>query len=157
MVDSTNGEGVNKGQKVLPDTLHVALIAPCGMDCGLCRGHVREKNRCPGCNGEDASKPKYCLMCKIKTCDQIASGASTYCSECADFPCARVRQLDKRYRTKYGMSMLENLRIIQVNGVESFVAAEKLKWACPECGGLLCVHRPECGYCGRVWNPSAAR
>ena len=72
-----------------------------------------------------------------------------------DFPCARLRQLDKRYRTKYGMSMTENLLRIQEIGLEAFVAAEKLKWACPECGSLLCVHLPDCGVCGRSRNPSA--
>lgn len=139
---------------VSPDTLRADLIAPCGMDCGLCRGHLREKDRCPGCNGEDAAKPRYCLTCKIKTCERIASGAISFCFECAGFPCARLRQLDRRYRTRYGMSMLENLERIRDAGVEEFVAAERKKWTCPDCGNLLCVHQPACASCGRVWNPA---
>ena len=135
-------------QKALPESLTSELIAPCGMDCGLCSGHLREKNRCPGCNGDDTDKPRYCLTCKIKTCDAIASGAISFCFDCARFPCTRLRQLDKRYRTKYGMSMTENLLRIQEIGLEAFVAAEKLRWACPECGSLLCVHLPDCGVCG---------
>ena len=51
---------MTSGQTVLPESLCSALIAPCGMDCGLCRGYVREKNRCAGCNGDDSSKPRYC-------------------------------------------------------------------------------------------------
>lgn len=66
----------------------------------------------------------------------------------------RLRQLDKRYRAKYGMSMTENLLRIQEIGVEAFVADEKPRWTCPECGSLLCVHLPHCGVCGRTWNPS---
>jgi len=25
------------------------IIAPCGMNCGLCTGHLREKRPCGGC------------------------------------------------------------------------------------------------------------
>jgi ribosomal protein S27AE len=147
---------MGSGRNVPPETLDAALIAPCGMNCGLCRGYVRQKNPCPGCNGKDSGKPAYCVTCKIKTCEHIACGASAFCFECASFPCARLRQLDKRYRTKYGMSMVENLRAIQESGMGAFVAAEKRKWTCPDCGSLLSVHRPECGHCGRTWNPSAS-
>ena len=136
-----------------PESLGPSLIAPCGMDCGLCRGYLRDKDPCPGCRGDDAAKPAYCLTCKIKTCDEIAGGACTFCFECAAFPCARLRQLDKRYRAKYGMSPIDNLGRIRDMGVEEFVAAERLRWTCPECGFLLCVHRPECGHCGRPWDP----
>jgi hypothetical protein len=140
--------------KALPESLTPDLIAPCGMDCGLCRGHLRDRNRCPGCNGDDAAKPRYCVTCKIKTCDTLAGGASSFCFDCVSFPCARLRQLDKRYRTKYGMSMVENLLRIREVGLDAFVAEEKARWACPECGSLLCVHLPECGVCGRTRNPS---
>lgn len=145
--------------KVLPEEwLTCELIAPCGMDCALCRAHLREKDPCPGCNGDDEAKPGYCVRCRIKTCERIAGGEAAYCIGCATFPCARLRQLDKRYRGKYGMSMLENLRDIEENGVEAFVETEKVKWACPECGSVLSVHLPECGICGRVWNaPEAER
>ena len=143
-------------EKALPESLTPDLIAPCGMDCGLCSGHLRAKNRCPGCNGDDAAKPAYCVTCKIKTCDIIAGGGSSFCFDCTRLPCARLRQLDKRYRTKYGMSMMENLLRIQEVGLDAFVAGEKLKWACPECGSLLCVHLPQCGVCGRAWNALGA-
>jgi hypothetical protein len=143
------------GPIVPPDTLDAALIAPCGMNCGLCRGYVRAKNPCPGCGGDDGAKPGYCVTCRIKTCEHIAGDASAFCFECESFPCARLRQLDKRYRTKYGMSMLDNLREIQEAGTEAFIAAEKRKWTCPDCGSLLCVHHPHCGHCGRAWNQPA--
>jgi hypothetical protein len=152
----SDGGAVKARQKVRPESLCSALIAPCGMNCGLCSGHLRVKNQCAGCNGDDSSKPRYCLTCKIKTCDEIASGARSFCFSCSRFPCTRLRQLDKRYRTKYGMSMLENLHHIQEAGLEAFVAAEQLTWACPACGGLLCVHHVDCAHCGRTWNHSPA-
>jgi len=145
---------VRTAQKALPESLTPDLVAPCGMNCGLCRGHLRDKNRCPGCNGDDSAQPRYCLTCKIKTCDTIASGASSFCFDCTTFPCARLRQLDRRYRTKYGMSMTENLLRIQEIGLEAFVETEQVRWACPECGSIVCVHLPDCGVCGHPRNLS---
>jgi len=56
--------------------------------------------------------------------------------------CARLKSLDKRYRTKYGMNMLENLKSIQEHGVMKLVAKEKVKWACP--GGVRSCHDGKC-------------
>lgn len=133
-----------------PESLHSTLIAPCGMNCGICSGWLREKKHCPGCRSDDASKPQSCVACMIKCCDATGVHARQFCFECARFPCARLRQLDKRYRTKYGMSMLENLESIRKLGLEGFVAREKDRWTCPECGGVICVHRKNCLHCGRV-------
>ena len=131
------------------ESFSATLIAPCGMNCGVCIGHLREKDRCQGCNGDDAGKKKSCLVCRIKNCEQRGTGAGTFCFECAGFPCARLKQLDKRYRQKYGMSMIENLAVIREIGLEGFVLREKERWTCPECGGVICVHRENCIHCGR--------
>jgi hypothetical protein len=140
---------VKAGEKVDPESLNAGLIAPCGMDCGLCSGHLREKGRCDGCNGGEASKPTYCVTCPIKLCDARPAGEGHFCFECSRrFPCARLRRLDKRYRTKYGMSMLENLETIRDAGIENFVAAERVRWKCESCGGVVCVHQDRCIYCG---------
>ena len=90
------------------------LIAPCGMNCALCMARlIREKNQCPGCRGDELGKPKHCVQCVIVNCDHFKETKNKYCSsKCAKFPCTRLRNLDKRYRTKYHMSMLENLKYI---------------------------------------------
>jgi hypothetical protein len=120
------------------------LIAPCGMNCGLCLAFLREKNRCPGCNIDAGNKSKSCLQCVIKNCALLAETTSNFCYDCPAFPCTRLKQLDKRYRTKYKMSMIENLGNIKNSGLESLILSEKKKWNCPTCGGTICVHR---GYC----------
>jgi len=51
---------------------------------------------------------------------------SKFCFECEKFPCLRIKQLDKRYRTKYNMSVLENLENIKKLGVREFVQNEKI-------------------------------
>lgn len=35
----------------------ISLIAPCGMNCSICMAYLREKNKCPGCRGNDIDKP----------------------------------------------------------------------------------------------------
>lgn len=127
-----------------------SLIAPCGMNCGICLGYLREKNKCPGCRGIDIDQPGYCLRCRIKNCERLRKTKPGFCFQCEKFPCARLKQLDKRYRTRYGMSMLENLEDIRRLGIRKFLANEKTRWACPECGGTICVHKHRCYSCGKA-------
>jgi hypothetical protein len=126
-----------------------ALIAPCGMNCSLCCAFLRRRNSCPGCRGDDRGKCKTRVACKLKIC---AARRGSFCTDCESFPCERLSRLDKRYRTKYGMSMIANLRRIQTDGILSFVASETLKWACPGCGKRICVHKPTCQFCGHEWR-----
>ena len=59
-----------------------------------------------------------------------------------------MKQLDKRYRNRYGMSMLENLAYIEKHGIRKFVKKEKKRWSCKKCGGTINVHRWACYNCG---------
>ena len=126
----------------------IRAIAPCGMNCALCIAYQRPKDACMGCNGPDENKPRHCTICKIKNCDELKAGGSGFCFSCTQFPCKRMRDLDKRYTSKYGMSMIHNLQSIQSVGVAEFVDGERVKWACPGCGARLCVHRETCQPCG---------
>lgn len=129
-----------------------ALIAPCGMNCRLCRAYARERTACPGCRGDDTLKSKTCAACRIKNCGKMAAGGIRYCFSCAEFPCARLSHMDKRYRTKYGMSVIENLMDIKKSGIRQFVRDQNEKWLCPDCGGMICVHKPQCLSCGHTWR-----
>ena len=123
---------------------HVLLIAPCGMNCALCYAYQRSKNHCPGCRVEDERKSFSCDNCRIKNCDNFKNGSKSFCYECESFPCKRLKHLDKRYRTKYNMSMIENLIKIKKLGLKKFIANENKRWACTKCSGNICVHK---GYC----------
>ncbi|MDD3168863.1 MAG: DUF3795 domain-containing protein [Eubacteriales bacterium] len=122
-------------------------IAPCGMNCAICLGYLREKNKCSGCNSIDGSMPNYCGKCIIRKCKTIADNKSGFCYECGKYPCLRLRQLDKRYRTRYGMSMLENLTHIRDFGIDDFLRKEEERWKCKSCGATVCVHRKFCLHC----------
>jgi len=88
-------------------------------------------------------------LISFSNCDNLKKSKSRFCStKCDKFPCPRLKILDKRYRTNYNMSMLENLENIEKLGIRKFVKAEQKRWECPKCGELLCVHRSSCPKCG---------
>jgi hypothetical protein len=78
-----------------------SLIAPYGMNCILCQVHMREKNPCPGCRGDD------------------------------------------------------NLEKIKQKGIRNFILRERVRSTCPDCGEVICVHKPNCLYCGSKLNENA--
>ena len=129
------------------------LIAPCGINCRLCRAYVRvgKSIPCPGCRGDNTHKARSCIACKIKNCEKNIKGKFKYCFECDEFPCARISHLDKRYKTKYGASPIANLLNIKKNGIEKFIENENKEWKCPACGTMLCMHMPQCLSCGYEW------
>ena len=132
------------------------MIAPCGMNCGLCIGHLREKRPCGGCfKINDENKPKVCRSCRIVNCEHLAETDSGFCYDCEKYPCTRLKNLDKRYITNYGMSMIENLTSIKKNGLDVFLKMEEEKWKCHFCGFGLSVHRDFCLNCKTVINKKA--
>ncbi|MBZ5671254.1 MAG: DUF3795 domain-containing protein [Acidobacteriia bacterium] len=134
------------------DAIRTTLIAPCGMNCRLCIAYNRDKKACPGCRGDDGVKSKTRVTCRIKTCEKIVHGGIKYCFGCDTFPCARLNHLDKRYRAKYDMSMVDNLENIRQFGVRQFIRNEKTRWTCPECGETICVHKRRCLFCEYKWR-----
>lgn len=128
------------------------LIAPCGMNCSLCVAYQFNKfdfnkkgfhkKYCPGC----ISRNKNCLF-MAHNCDLIGKGQVRFCSECKNFPCRYLKALDKRYRTKYNMSMIDNLEYISQHGIDEFMIKEEKKWKCKECGNLKCCHNGLCLPC----------
>lgn len=129
-----------------------ALIAPCGMNCSLCVNYQAlqldlkkkgfSKGYCPGC----LPRQQNCVFLKGH-CGLLGNGLVRFCFECADFPCRRLKDLDRRYRTKYHMSMIDNLIDIRENGMPHFLAKQSEKWSCPTCEGVICCHNGLCLNC----------
>lgn len=134
-------------------SLDLSFIAPCGINCRICMAHLRDKRKCSGCNSTDVEKPPHCTTCRIKNCEVIKESKTKLCCECAKFPCLRMRQMDKRYRTSYGMSIIENLLGIKNHGMDQFLETEKIKWTCKTCSGIICVHRGYCINCKEEAGP----
>ena len=125
------------------------LIAPCGINCGVCLAYLREKNKCCGCLSPGTNKPSHCNKCSIKLCIEHDKAAFTYCYECHKFPCARIKSLDKRYVEKYRLGLILNSNLISKYGFEEFIKTENEKWKCKHCGEVQCVHRSSCLKCGK--------
>lgn len=125
------------------DPFRSTLIAPCGMNCTICSAFLREKNRCPGCSSPDRM---HHVNCRIFSCTKRPG---RYCQSCSEFPYRWILQIDKRYRTKYHMSMLDNLAMIKKDGIRAFVKSERARWTCKACGGTVDVHHYRCSSCGK--------
>ena len=132
------------------------LIAPCGMNCGICVSFF-------GYTMEGKKRKHTCITCRSRVskcafvqqqCRKLATKQIKYCFECTDFPCASLRALDNRYRNKYGMSMIENLNYIKANGIKQFLKNEQERWKCPICGGIICVHNGTCYTCNQTREAS---
>jgi hypothetical protein len=119
------------------------LIASCGMDCAICMAFLREKNRCGGCY---MANRKCARHCTLAACNQVKD---RFHHDCDEFPCQRLKHLDKRYRTKYHMSMLDNLAMIRKDGIRAFVKSERERWTCKACGGTIDIHHYRCSLCGK--------
>ena len=128
------------------------LIAPCGLNCGVCVSYLAEKHDlnqrgfrrtyCPGC----LPRGKNCLHMGDQ-CPKLAEGLVRFCYECEGFPCKRLKVLDQRYRKKYHSSPIANLRNAQDHGMEDFLDTEKDRWGCPDCGDVICCHNGLCLNC----------
>jgi hypothetical protein len=131
----------------MPTKISADLMAPCGMNCGICMAFLRDKNTCPGCRNLDETCKTSCLKCKIKNCEELKNSDKKFCGECEKYPCDKVKHIDKRYRTKYEMSMIENLNKIKEIGLENFMKIENSRWLCLKCGNQICIHNKKCYFC----------
>ena len=128
------------------------LIAPCGMNCALCRaynafihGVPRQRGKvthCAGC----LPRAKNCYI--KRGCKKLSKHQIQSCSECETMPCNNLDHLDRRYRKRYSMSMVENLKIIKAQGIEEFLKSQAERYTCSNCGDVVCVHDGKCYSCG---------
>jgi ribosomal protein L32 len=123
------------------------IVSPCGLVCNLCLGFQRSNNTCVGCN-ESGYKPNHCVNCSIIHCPEKLGDPKLLCNVCEQYPCRRLKDIDKRYRTKYGESLVENFIWIERMGMTAFKEELIKYWTCSGCGELLCAHRDVCLHCG---------
>ncbi len=132
-----------------------ALVAPCGMNCNICSGYLAYSRNIPRQRG----KITHCIGCRPRNkrcayikghCEKLLKNSIDFCFECADFPCQRLKTLDKRYRTNYSMSMIENLNEIKRNGINNFLKNQRGKYTCPKCEGVIYIHNKKCYDCDTI-------
>jgi len=97
---------------------------------------------------------KKCAFVK-KRCEdnlKLLKGEVDYCFECQCFPCEALRKLDDRYQERYGMSMIDNLRLVKEKGIHQFILIQNHRYSCPECGHMISVHDQKYLYCDRKYE-----
>jgi hypothetical protein len=134
------------------DYTPLELIASCGMNCSICGSYLAYindlKNKglkipyCIGCRPRE----KNCSFIK-KRCEFLKNNKFNFCYECKKFPCQNLKKIDKRYKSFYRMSMIENLEFIKQNGIEKFIEKENDKWKCPVCNRKISCHNGLCFVC----------
>jgi predicted RNA-binding Zn-ribbon protein involved in translation (DUF1610 family) len=133
------------------------LIAPCGINCAICRAYIAYTHGIPRVRG----KITYCAgclprdkNCYIKRgCKKLSERQIQSCSKCDTMPCEKLAHLDKRYRERYGTSMVENLKQLKSKGIDEFLKSQAEKYTCPNCGDVICVHDAKCLACDYKRKP----
>jgi len=130
--------------------LFAELIAPCGINCGLCRRYLANRNsikriRCRGCIPGSV----HCtyLFVNCSGINHSIEKNSVFCFECRQYPCPGLEIMDRRYQTQYGESVLNNLEKIRDVGVEAFPESQSDLHHCPYCGEMISMHNGRCFRC----------
>jgi Protein of unknown function (DUF3795) len=130
------------------------LIAPCGMNCGVCKAYLAYSRGVPKKRGS-VTHCSGCLPrkknCFIKRgCAKLSKNKVRFCYECEKMPCANVDRVDRRYRARYNTSLVGNLRELEENGIQGFINTQAAKFKCPTCGDVISVHDGKCYVCRHV-------
>jgi hypothetical protein len=109
------------------------LIAPCGLDCGICelylsrndeqlmgalisKGIPKEVLPCDGCRAMEGRCPVIHGKCATFECAN--ENRIWFCSECDDFPCMKLAPAADQAEVLPHNTKLYNLCVIQKIGVE---------------------------------------
>ena len=135
------------------------LAAPCGIYCGACRQYLVLKKEmleergfkigCKGCR----IRNKNCAFIR-RNCPKLRKNEIDYCYQCDNIPCQNLKKIDKLYRERYSLSLIENLKRIEEIGDETWLQEQEELYTCPDCGGEICIHDEECYDCGININPN---
>ena len=124
--------------------MNLKLLAPCGINCAICKGYLREKNTCSGCRFLDPKNStfKSCTKCIIKNCPELTKTKFKFCYDCEKYPCRRMKALNKRYIERYNYDTFKTLEMIKSDGAEKTFIKISKKYSCPN--GTICVHDGKC-------------
>ncbi|MFC1886036.1 DUF3795 domain-containing protein [Thermodesulfobacteriota bacterium] len=144
------------------------LVGVCGLFCGTCpsylahrkndvemlekmsreRGYSIEELRCDGCLSDKVAP--HCADCRHGFRKCAAEKQVTWCFECTDFPCQRLRDFTDVHVVN-GIShhehIIEEDEYMRKHGIEPWVEKQEAAAKCPGCGEMLYWHVRECGNC----------
>lgn len=148
---------------------HEKLVGICGLFCGDCPYYLAvrlgdkeqlaalsrktglpiEDIQCDGCLSERVFRD--CLECKhgFRACAE-EHGVS-WCFQCGEFPCKRLRSFSKEHVVNgicHHQRVIEDLAYLKAKGTEAWVASQEHRGDCPDCGRPGYWFTTECPACG---------
>lgn len=116
-------------------TERLQMVAPCGIDCGICEMHVckdnpqllayfiskgypQDKVPCAGCRSISGHCPVIGSQCETYQC--VKQQAVEFCFECQDFPCGKLNPAADRADLLPHNLKVFNLCTIRNKGLENF-------------------------------------
>ncbi len=137
------------------NTISEELIAPCGMNCGICSRYLAyvnnlKRSQCSGCRPENKKCSYLFKKCSGINHELKGNANATFCFECEQYPCRQINRMDDRYRKNYKMSVKDNLENISKKGIDKFIKEQYKKYSCSNCGGLISIHNRKCFKCDTI-------
>lgn len=131
------------------------LIAPCGLNCAACSKylayrHNLTRSQCRGCRPENKKCSYLFEKCSGINRSQPGTAASRFCFECDQYPCDQINRMDRRYRSSFGVSVRDNLDVIQKRGAAVFVEEQSEKYRCSRCENTISIHNRKCFSCDEI-------
>jgi hypothetical protein len=144
--------------EVNPDTF-------CGIYCGACSvsmhgetglpdvfaaclGSVpKEELACGGCKSNTVYAG--CRTCSLRDC-AIKKGVE-HCIDCTDYPCKMYSKWQSASKIlPHVREAAISLEAIKCDGAGPWLAAQKKRWSCPDCGSPFSWYAQKCFDCGRA-------
>ena len=145
------------------------LAGICGIFCGTCphylaprlddrarleemardQGRGVEEEVCQGCLSDRVADS--CRDCAAGFRDCAAQKGVTWCFQCGEFPCGRLRDFVPVHVVNgivHHQRIIENLEFMRERGVEAWVDREDKAGRCPGCGQPVYWSALSCPHCG---------
>ena len=134
------------------------LVAICGIYCGTCPSYLAYQEndveeiertaqrlgipigevRCDGCLSGKVRPP--CVECKPGFRRCARENKVTWCFQCPDFPCQRLRDFTNVHIVN-GIShhahVIDDLIYMKEHGIEQLIEKQEKSGRCPQCGRRL--------------------
>jgi hypothetical protein len=136
----------------------------CGIYCGACSIAMRRKTgltdgfaaclgsvpkeelACSGCKSNIVYAG--CSTCSLRRCAREKGVA--HCIDCADYPCKMYSNWQSVAKfLPHTHEAAPSLEAIKRDGVAPWLAMQKKRWSCPDCGSPFSWYALECYNCGR--------
>ncbi len=91
------------------------------MNCGICKAYLAYSRGVPYKKGEISHctgclvRNKNCAFIK-RDCEKVGKKHIRFCYECAGMPCKNLSKIDDYYKARFGMSMVENQKVMREKG-----------------------------------------